>query len=430
MGKITQTFSASAPGRLDVMGGIADYSGSLVLQMPVRNRTIVSISLREDFQCHLNSHLNEGSFEADFNYKELLGVDFATAREILNKKKETSWIAYVLGCVFVLERENKIEFTGADFNIESNVPLGKGVSSSAAIEVATMKAMAQAFHIEFQGTELAVLAQRVENTIVGAPCGLMDQLASCFAPAGELLPIVCQPDILRGPIRIPDAIRFLGLDSGVRHSVADASYRDVRCAAFMGYSIIAQCLGIHYTQIRNAREYGNLTDLPFNGYLCNIVVDEFENKFKSILPEKISGADFIAKYKSTTDSMTSINPLTTYSVLNCTSHPIYENERVLNFMSLISNLHPEESQVRQMGDLMHQSHESYTRCGLGSDGTDKIVELAKSYSSQGIYGAKITGGGAGGTVCLLTVGEEGFQSAKEIHRIMEESTKSKLEFFD
>jgi L-arabinokinase len=83
-----------------------------------------------------------------------------------------------------------------------------------------------------------------------------------------------------------------------------------------------------------------------------------------------------------------------------------------------------------MGELMFQSHESYSACGLGSKRTSEIVELAKQQYSPGIYGAKITGGGSGGTVCLLAVGEEGIQSAKKVHRMMEKSYNTKLGFFD
>jgi L-arabinokinase len=292
-----------------------------------------------------------------------------------------------------------------------------------------MKALADAFCIEFKGTELASLAQRVENIIVGAPCGLMDQLASCFANSNELLPIVCQPDILNPSIKIPDGIKFIGLDSGIRHAISGSSYSEVRCAAFMGYSMIAQNLGVDHKQIQNAKESGLKVNLPYGGYLCNIQVTDFENKIKSILPDQIKGSEFIEKYKTTTDSVTSIDPSSTYYIQNCTSHPIYENERVSHFKSLISEFNSDKRVLKQMGRLMYESHAGYSKCGLGSERTDEIIEMARQYESQGIYGAKITGGGSGGTVCLLAVGEEGFQSAKKIHRLMEESYQTKLAFF-
>jgi len=99
----------------------------------------------------------------------------------------------------LIQKEKGIPFSGADILIHSSVPIGKGVSSSAALEVATLKALGKTFNISFANTELPMLAQRVENLIVGAPCGLMDQLTSYFGEPRKLLPIVCQPDQIKPP---------------------------------------------------------------------------------------------------------------------------------------------------------------------------------------------------------------------------------------
>lgn len=427
---MSESFTVSSPGRLDVMGGIADYSGSLVLQMPIRHSTRVTITLRNDYRCQLKSQLPEGFQQAEFNYEEIKGKEYSKANQILTQNKDTQWIAYVLGCAHVLEKEKGIDFRGADFFIESEVPLGKGVSSSAALEVATMKALAKAFNINFEGTELPTLAQRVENVIVGAPCGLMDQLASYFGSHNELLPILCQPDKLQKAIQIPEQLHFIGIDSGVRHAVSGASYGEVRCAAFMGFSIIAQHLGVSISEIEKAKTVKDWSSLPFGGYLCNISTDEFSSGIKKLLPERISGREFLEKYMHTTDSVTVINPTSEYHILNCTAHPVYENERVKKFQSILSEWKNETKQAMELGKLMFEAHESYSVCQLGSDRTDEIVAMSKAQESAGIYGAKITGGGSGGTVCLLAVGSEGLQSAKKIHQMMEEKYKTKLAFFD
>src|SRR5688500_17826781 len=131
-----QWFEASAPGRMDVMGGIADYSGSLVLQMPIHESTKVRVRLRHDDQCTIISEVEGKQFNASIHYSSLLKngkVDYQHARNLLNGQKDISWSAYVLGCVLVLHREKQIDFHGADFEVESSVPLGKGVSSSASI---------------------------------------------------------------------------------------------------------------------------------------------------------------------------------------------------------------------------------------------------------------------------------------------------------
>jgi galactokinase len=400
-------FRASAPGRLDVMGGIADYSGSLVLQMPIQQKTRVELCLRDDYICSVRSTISTGeTLSLQLNYQNFLRdqtVDYDFAQSKFKEKETDRWGAYVIGCVLVLQKEKGIDFRGAEMEIQSDVPLGKGVSSSASLEIAVMKVLMEAFNIGMKGTELPVLAQKAENLVAGAPCGLMDQLACYFGEPGKLLPIVCQPDKLEQPVSLPDSISLIGMDSGEQHFVGDASYADVRCAAFMGYTLIAQHLGISQKQISNAKSAHDFSALPFTGYLCNIPVKQFEDSFVHHLPEIINGKEFLERYGGTTDVITPVNRAKNYRVRTCTAHPVYEHERVSRFRQLLIDLNngtsERENILYQMGDLMYQSHESYSRCGLGSPRTDEIVRSAKSMN--GVYGAKITGGGSGGTVCLL-----------------------------
>jgi galactokinase len=422
-----QWFEASAPGRLDVMGGIADYSGSLVLQMPIKESTRVRLKLRTDNQCSIVSTVDGERLHASVDYQTLKkkgAVDYTHAQRFFSTHKDISWTAYVLGCVLVLEHEKQIDFTGADFEIESSVPLGKGVSSSASIEVAVMKALAKAFEINFAGTELPRLAQQAENHVVGAPCGLMDQLASYFGVEHRLIPIICQPDKLLPLITIPSELNFIGIDSGVRHSVGGSSYTDVRCAAFMGYSIIAKYLGVSNAELINARLKSIRSSLPFSGYLSNISVDEFESKFEKLLPEKISGAEFLSMYESTIDSVTTIDPNVLYSVKACASHPVYENDRVNEFKSILKGA---DVNPHLLGQLMRKSHESYSACGLGSSRTDEIVEEFEKFPS--VTGAKITGGGSGGTVCALALGNEGINDVLRVHSHFSKKYRTALQIF-
>lgn len=432
----TKFIEASAPGRLDVMGGIADYSGSLVLQMPIAHRTHIKLRLRDDYQCHIRSKLSSGeTLIAHVDYRDYLNnnqVDYQFAQQKCKQNPEHAWIAYVLGCVLVLQKEKGINFKGADFDLHSSVPLGKGVSSSASIEVACMKALAVAFHLDLPGTLLPILAQRVENLVVGAPCGLMDQLASYLGESKKLLPILCQPDKVDTLISIPNEISFIGIDSGVRHSVAGASYSEVRAAAFMGYSIIAHSLGISTKEIQSSKKLNGFSSLPFQGFLCNIPVEEFRNSFENVLPASMLGKEFLNTYE-TIDSITSIGEQTNYQVRQCTSHPVFEHDRVIRFKNYIALLQELDSInqktdiLNSMGELMYQSHESYSRCGLGSLRTDEIVTLAKN--TPGIYGAKITGGGNGGTVCLL-VDAEGKKEALKLHQILCEKYNQELVLFE
>ncbi len=431
-------FEASAQGRLDVMGGIADYSGSLVMQMPIREKTTVRLSLRNDFMCSFKSVTESGeNLSAIVDYRIFLKdskVDYAFAKYKFKNSAGIEWIAYVLGCALVLQKEKRIDFKGGDFFIESNVPLGKGVSSSASLEVATMKALAEAFTISFTGTELPRLAQRTENLLVGAPCGLMDQLTSYFGESRKFLPIVCQPDLVEKSIPIPEDIFFFGIDSGVRHSVGGSSYADVRCATFMGYTIIAQTLGANRKDINKAIEQHDFSTLPHKGYLCNISVKEFEAGLSKILPEQISGEEFLLQYGSSIDQVTTVDEAKQYAVSTCTAHPIYENERVHTFRQLMIALNTigQTSRVEllsKMGALMYLSHESYSLCGVGSEQTDEIVELSKELGPT-VYGAKITGGGSGGTVCILAVGNEGKESVQRLHQSLCAKYNSRLKLFE
>jgi L-arabinokinase len=118
-------------------------------------------------------------------------------------------------------RELDISFPqGARILISSSVPPGKGVSSSAALEVAVMQAVAATFDIKIPPRELALLCQKVENMVVGAPCGIMDQMTSACGGAGRLVGLLCQPAELLEMKAIPDDLTFWGIDSGLRHSVA------------------------------------------------------------------------------------------------------------------------------------------------------------------------------------------------------------------
>jgi galactokinase len=405
----TDLIVARAPGRLDVMGGIADYSGSLVLQMPIREATLVALQKSSDRTLRIVS-LGDASdrsvsFEMPLSDFEQSGVPigYEQARALFKKDPSRHWAAYVAGVFLVLMRERKFNFAqGARLLVSSQVPEGKGVSSSAAIEVATMQAVATAFSIAIEPRELAILCQKVENLIVGAPCGVMDQMASACGQEHRLLALLCQPAELQGLVTIPDEIAVWGLDSGVRHSVSGADYGSVRVGAFMGFRIIAERAGLSIeTGARG--EPVRVIDPKWHGYLANVTTDEFESTYKDFLPTTISGAEFLDRYQGTTDTVTRVQPDRTYAVRVPTAHPIYEHARVRKFAELLRASGPADTQrLTQLGKLMVQSHLSYSACGLGSDGTDRLVRLVeRSGAESGLFGAKITGGGSGGTVAVI-----------------------------
>jgi L-arabinokinase len=418
---------ARAPGRLDVMGGIADYSGSLVLELPILEATFAALQRQPDRRLAIVS-LAEGAgrtlaFEMSLSEFEDSGkpVDYDLARARFQQDPSQHWAAYVAGVFLALMRERGIRFhDGARILISSRVPQGKGVSSSAALEVAVMQAVAAAFDIMINARETALLCQTVENRVAGAPCGVMDQMTASCGEANRLLALRCQPAELLGMTAIPDEVAFWGLDSGVRHAVTGADYGSVRVGAFMGYRIVAEMAGLKV----NAGASGfaaQVDDLRWGGYLANITPSEFEQHYAAQLPKRIEGADFLSRYKCTTDTVTRVDPERSYAVRVPTAHPIYEHHRVRLFTESLRGEINEE-RMKLAGELMYQSHASYSACGLGSAATDRIVELARAAGpGQGIYGAKITGGGSGGTVAILSHREAGSVVARVAEKYARET---------
>jgi galactokinase len=404
-----EVFVTRAPGRLDLMGGIADYSGSLVLQLPIASAAHVALQRSTDRRLQIIS-LPQNAAEPRRFYETSLDdfyisggpLEYAAARARFIG--DDHWAAYAAGAFLVLIREKgKIFPEGARILISSDVPEGKGVSSSAALEVAVMTAVAAAFDISIAPRELALLCQRVENLVAGAPCGVMDQMTSSCGEKDRLLALLCQPGELRGTIELPEELAVWGIDSGIRHAISGADYGTVRTAAFMGYRIIAEVSGLS-VQPTDQNGLVIVTDDRWNGYLANVTPSEFERDLSTHVPEQISGAQFLSLYGGITDSVCPVDPQRLYPVLAATRHPIYEHARVKEFAETLNNWgegKPYPQAVR-LGELMFASHDSYSACGLGSAGTDAIVNLVRAAGPEsGLYGAKITGGGSGGTVAVL-----------------------------
>src|SRR5262249_42640111 len=139
----------------------------------------------------------------------------------------------------------------------------------------------------------------------------------------------------------------------------------------------------------------------WNGYLANVAPNEFRDRFAARVPNCMSGSEFLERYGGTTDRVTRVDPDRKYAVLAPTVHPIEENQRVGEFRQLLQGNIDEQARLA-MGELMYAAHDSYTECGLGSEATDTLVNLVKEAGpTSGLYGAKITGGGSGGTVAIL-----------------------------
>jgi galactokinase len=405
----TPLWVARAPGRLDLMGGIADYSGALVLEMPLEVATWVAVQFTtEPSITLLSAEIAELAGEPlvtiplPLLQEAIQAQSYDAAHNLLTIDADSSWVAYVAGALVVLLHEWKLPLTqGIRLFIHSNVPPGKGVSSSAALEVATMRALCALYDRSIEGRELALLCQQAENLIVGAPCGVMDQMTSACGEQHNLLALLCQPAELQAPIALPEELEVWGIDSGIRHAVTGADYGSVRVGAFMGYRILADLAGLAVQSDADGRVM--IADSCWQGYLANVPPSLWEMSYRDRIPLTIDGAAFLARYQGFTDKVTKIDSERVYAVRQPTAHPIYEHARVRLFRSLLSQPSVNEEQLLLLGELMYQSHASYSACGLGANGTDRLVELVRQAGpSMGLYGAKITGGGSGGTVAVLT----------------------------
>lgn len=399
---------ARAPGRLDVIGGIADYSGSLVLEMPLAAATLVAIQPAREATITIMSTAAAGlgsSPQVSLPLAQLCPpgqpLDYPAAHQLLTSEPQHAWAAYVAGVLVVLQREEHLAFhQGLRIFVHCEVPIGKGVSSSASLEVATMLALCSCMKHPLSERQVALLCQKVENAVVGAPCGIMDQYSVGSGQPDHLLALLCQPAELQAPVALPKEIEFWGIDSGIRHAVTGSDYEAVRVGAFMGYRIIAEQAGLPVKKRTEGQV--EIVDPLWNGYLVNITPSTWESTYQARVPKEIQGADFLARYGGFTDTVTRIKPEQTYAVRQPTAHPIYEHHRVRLFRSLLSQHPLTEEHLLLLGELLYQAHASYSACGLGSAGTDRLVQLvAQAGPAQGLYGAKITGGGSGGTVVVL-----------------------------
>ncbi|MGH9450124.1 MAG: galactokinase family protein, partial [Terriglobia bacterium] len=188
-------YIARAPGRIDVMGGNVDYTGGLVFQMTTREATWAAAQLRmDDRVIFLNPQMRTYGWQdrAEFRLEDLQHEH--RVRELANQCAELRWTAYVLGPLHFLQKHFSSRMrSGVSVYLQSNVPLNKGVSSSAAVEVAAMSSVAHACGIELEGVELAQACQWAENVIAESACGIMDQAAIVLGEEGSCLPLLCQP---------------------------------------------------------------------------------------------------------------------------------------------------------------------------------------------------------------------------------------------
>ena len=332
---------ASAHGRVNLIGEHTDYNGGLVLPVATPQRTQVELRPAGDRQVRAVSD-QEGE---------------APAFEVGAEAPSGGWVDYVAGMTHALAAMGH-ELGGFHLHVSSDLPVGAGLSSSAALEVAVGRALREAFDLELDDVEIAEAGRRTETEFVGVQSGPMDQLAAGLAATDSALLIDCRT-LVRMPVPIPAGCELLVLDSGQRRSLASGEY-DVRRAEC---ERAAQALGV-----------AQLCDLgPRDPRLA-------------ALPAPLDRR---------------------------AQHVTAESQRVAAAAEAML-----DGDVRALGTLFDRSHESLrTLFEASTPEVDRLVGLAREC---GALGARLTGGGFGGAVVALApagrAGEIGAQAVARYRR--------------
>lgn len=328
-----------APGRVNLIGEHTDYNGGFVLPAAIDLATYVAVAPRED------RRLVAASLEVPGELDGELGT----------LRTQKSWTDYVAG-VAVLGRVER----GANLLIASEVPIGGGLSSSAALEVATALALGLG---DMPRIELARLCQRAENEFAGMRCGIMDQFTSCLGRQGHALRIDCR-DLTYHEVPIPESVRLLIANTMVKHELAASAYN---------------------TRREECEEAAHRLDVSL---LREITPEDFHRRGHEL-------------------------PV---PVRNRCQHVITENERVDRFISALRF-----GDLARAGRRMMESHESLRDdFAVSCEELDTMVAIASSI--EGVYGSRMTGGGFGGcTINLVEASQVGAIRA-EISRRYEQAT--------
>ena len=349
---------ARAPGRLDLLGGVADYAGALVLQLPTSQGTEVELAPAGALVIGpAELSVTEVAHLAALPYPELRAALAHLPR----------WTLYPLGVVLVLVRHGLIDPPRGRLTISSNLPASVGAASSAALEAATARVLAP----DVEPLRLATLCQEAENHVVGAPCGIMDQVAVVVGRPGAVLPVLCRPASVEPPVPLPEGYEVVGWPTGAPHDVGAAPYVRARAAAFMGKRVLEAASG---------RSWSWISELPAPAV--------------ATLPDALDGAAFLDRWGGTSDPLTSVEPDVVYPVRSATAFGGDEHRRAEVALACLRT-----GDVAALGPLMAASHYGYAAMGLGHPAADEVT--AHALARAGVIGARSSGGGSGGTVVVL-----------------------------
>ena len=329
-----------APGRVNLIGEHTDYNDGYVLPIAIDRSVLIAASMRTDRTVRLRA--------ADFDAQVSFSLDNI---EYVEQQK---WSNYQRGVAAVLQ-ERGFRLPGVDLVFTSDVPIGSGLSSSAALEVAMAVTWQTLAGFELSRPDLALLCQRAENSFVGVNCGIMDQFISALGHENAALFIDCRT-LEYKTVSLPERLALVVMDTAKQRGLADSAYNTRRAECEEGVRLL-----------------GNR--LPGIKALRDVSVNAFE-RHAGELPANVHK--------------------------RC-RHVVGENQRVLDYIAAL-----EQDDAGKVGALMNASH-----CSLRDDyevscaELDAIVEAA--WAAPGVVGARMTGGGFGG--CAVALVEQAHSDA-------------------
>lgn len=324
-----------APGRIEVIGNHTDYNGGSVLGAAVDMGIHVAAGLREDLECHLTS--------AEFESEVMAPLDSLSPRSGVE-----SWANYSLGIAHTLMAEGYPITNGFHLATASTLPSGAGMSSSAALELATACALAALFGFELDRATLARIGRKTENDFVGVPCGILDQGVSAFGAEDHLVHIDCLTETFR-QIPMPSGCQFWIFNSNKKHSLVASHYSDRHRECVEAFEILKKAS----------------PDAACLAHIDPAIVQQQREALGEVRYQRAL-------------------------------HVTEENRRVAQSISAL-----EAGDLPALGKLLAASHESSRT--LFENSVPELDFLVEQVLAQpGVFGARLTGGGFGGAVMALT----------------------------
>jgi galactokinase len=372
--------SASAPGRVNLLGEHTDYNDGLVLPTAIPQRTRVDLRFRDDRRVRVVSTTIGSADGQPLEY------------ELGSEAKGRGWLDYVQGVTWLLHQRG-FELRGFDMRIRSQIPLGSGLSSSAAMLVAMLRAFSDGLALPLSDIELARLAQRVENEFVGAPVGILDPMACGLCEHGSAL-FLDTRSLQYERLPLPRELELVVIHSGIAHAHAPGE-----------------------SQTDNL---GGVSGPPVADYRARRVeCERAANKLGLASLRDISSAE---------DYLHRVSELPAPLDLRV-RHVLTENERVRSAATLLREAQRQgsckEDDLQALGALFAASHRSQRDdFGVSTPELDLLVEIGASDPGIVNRGARLTGGGFGGSVVMLArAGEAVATAARVVARYRNESGK-------